>query len=130
MPKIASRTTQKASEWLDVICNVRPGEHNPQVICRYCGAEWFSTAVLRIQKHMGACQKLPEERRSQYSPGGEPAQQQERQGKLNRAEFIMSSIHQKEADRLLAEAVYSSGIPFNFVSFMVVLRSENSRIIG
>lgn len=69
---------------------------------------------------MLACKKLPVELYERYgraiSRGSPPAKKARGQTTIPVEDYKMSARDAAACDRLLAEAIYSSGVSFNFVS--------------
>ena len=89
-----------------------PGESNPTCVCIYCGKRLTTTSAERAFLHLKKkCPLLPAAVYRQYR-GVEPPSGGQRQ----LPEMIATrATEQEELTTLLAEAIYSSGVPFSFV---------------
>jgi hypothetical protein len=114
-------------KWSDVTKVVRVCKANCSVICKYCSAVWYNNSVVQIDEHIVKCPQLPEALYRRYERGGEPPKKKQRQGTLNREEYLMPMADQRAADALLAEAIYSSGVAFSFVSDLL-FREYSARL--
>ena len=89
---------------------------NPTVTCRHCFHVWHNGANERLEKHMKRCKKLPEERKAFYKFAGARDERPKKQAKIASEVWQWTKEDQETADVELAEAIYSSGVPFAFVS--------------
>ena len=118
--KMTRKAGPKSVKWEDVVVKPRAGKANPEVNCRYCSTVWYNNSVMRVDNHMAECPNLPIDLYPRYGrrqPGESRPRKRPRQGTLDQETYTMSSIDQQACDELLAEAIYSSGVPFSFVSF-------------
>lgn len=115
MPK-RRREASLDSKWDDVIRIDRPGHSNPEVICRYCSKVWYSKSLDRVEGHMERCSALPSALWERYNRGAQPAKQRLLYSQAQGEPYLLPASEQHALDKLLAEAVYASGIPFSFVS--------------
>lgn len=65
---------------------------------------------------MRDCPKLPNALWERYDRGGCAPKEQRVQGTIDREEYMMPVLEAQALDSLLAEAIYSSGVAFSFVS--------------
>lgn len=112
---------RKSIKWSDVDTN--KGKPNPKVICKYCSATWVSSSVERIDDHMARCTSLPEEFYPRYGREAVEGPRPKKQARLSSEQFSITQEDQTECDTLLAEAIYSSGVPFNFVRRIILVLS-------
>ncbi|KAF1976395.1 hypothetical protein BU23DRAFT_551853, partial [Bimuria novae-zelandiae CBS 107.79] len=73
----------------------------------------------RLRKHMSKCPKLPSSKYEMYGVQvrlGGHGKNRERQARLSEETFRINNADSEKATLLLAEAIYSSGVPFSFVS--------------
>lgn len=114
MPK---RAREADPRWDDVIVTERPDKENPLCECKYCHHTWYSNSLSRLLKHMQErCSKLPEDLYAAYNRVPIAPKRQLLQSRLSYSEHALPEAQRQQLDQLLAEAVYSSGIPLNFVS--------------
>lgn len=114
MPK----RSRRSSKWSDVIEIERDGELNPEVFCRYCNERWISRSLQRLDEHKARCVKLPNELWGRYGRGACAPKRQLTQSTLSTESHCIPATEQRELDQLLAEAIYSTGTPFSFVSIV------------
>jgi len=113
-----ARGSGRSVKWEDVIeWPSAEGKKNQRVEYRYYSDQWTSRSLQRINDHMKKCRSLPlslysRYRRDETSP---PPKKAKKQAKLDTEFITMGLEEQAYLDRLLAEAIYSSGIPFAFV---------------
>lgn len=124
MPKRGSRSP----EWADVDVTFDEESQRPIVSCKYCFKDWHHMSVQRIRRHMADCGSLPYNRQAVYEEEEREeevivveSQPRKRQSRLLTEVYTMTSEDQFSCTRLLAEAVYSSGIPFSFVRNLLPL---------
>jgi hypothetical protein len=108
--------TPSSDMWDDVIRVQQPEQSNPEVQCRYCDRVWYSKSLERLQRHMEGCTRLPNALWGRYSRGNCAPKKQRLQSTLDYEEYLLPLVEQRELDRLLAEAIYGSGVAFSFVS--------------
>ena len=113
----------RSPKWRDVTTEAREGHNNPKVTCNYCSESWFNTSVQRIDVHMKRCKRLPTalymryERDDEIAASSVASGAQRGRSQLLR-EYTISVADKDACDLLLAEAVYSSGVPFAFVCYL------------
>jgi hypothetical protein len=113
------REVSESEDWGEVTRTARSGKLDPKVQCKYCKHVWYSRAVSRVVKHLSQCSKLPEDLLEQYNNTTHPPKKPRSQSTLSFDDMPMGE--RQTLDRMLAEAVYASGIPFSFVSTIVLL---------
>jgi len=103
-------------KWSDVRREEVDSKANPRVTCNYCKDSWQSSSVQRIDEHMGDCGFLPLDLYPRYGRDASTDVPRKRQAQLPSEAYTITKTDQKACDALLAEAIYSSGVAFNFVS--------------
>ena len=99
------------------------------VTCNYCSQIWRNTSLVRVSEHMMTCKKLLEERYQVYGRDkGPPA----KQARIAEDVWKWTAYNSRAANKDLAEAIYSSGVPFSLVSHLLVmvLRFTDSELVG
>ena len=61
---------------------------------------------------------MPEELYERYNRSGNAAKRRRDQSTLDKTLYLTSASEQAALDELFAEAIYSSGVAFNFVSIL------------
>jgi hypothetical protein len=110
------KRSRKSEKWEDVDVIDRESNRNPEIRCIYCSETWYNRSVQRLDEYMAKCKALPETLYERYDRGDDRAKRQHRQSKLHKEKYFMSALEQQALDTLLAEAIYSSGSLFNYVS--------------
>ena len=88
-----------------------------EIRCRFCGKSWYNNSVQRLEEHMKGCRNLPVDRYSRYDRVASTFESRKRprvDGEITEY-CTMTPRDQARCDELLAEAIYSSGVAFNFV---------------
>ena len=70
---------------------------------------------------MKQCKELPTDRFAIYFEEENDSQPRKRQAQLPTTVYTMPAGEQQACSRLLAEAIYSSGVPFSFVRKLLPL---------
>ncbi|KAF2178857.1 hypothetical protein K469DRAFT_717829 [Zopfia rhizophila CBS 207.26] len=115
---MAKKGAARSVKWEDVVIQPRPGKANLQVTCRFCAEQWFNSSVSRIEDHMLRCRQLPLHlfKRYKRTEGKSPPRKKSKaspgQKQLDKKTYRISQKDQEACDRLLAEVIYSSSVPF------------------
>ena len=102
----------------------REAHEIPEIRRRYCSKTFYHLSVSRADKHIQQCKDPPVALYKQYDhEGSSPGSKKRKRGRELPQEWAISAQDSNRCGELLAEEIYSNGIPSSFPENLALLPS-------